>query len=273
MRPQGGSLRVRRRRFPQGSLQDEVVLEEALHLTLLEEGGELPWASLLRTPGHDFELALGYLYGLELIEQAHQITQISYCSSPQNYNRLRLLFREGIPEAARRRRSVDWVHSGCGACGQEELSTTTAAPVAPSPRVTINWLSQLPDRLRQGQKLFSRTGGSHAAGWFEADSRHPLAIFEDVGRHNAVDKLVGWRLMQGGLPASGSWLVLSGRAGFELIQKALRAGFSGVASVGPPSSLAISMANQAGLCLVGFLRSDSLSCYSRPNLISGLEAD
>ena len=270
VKPQAGWTKVPRTSFPAQSPHDWVVLEEALHLTLVDAQHELPWASVLRTPGHDFELALGYLYSLELINSARDLHQMTYCSKPQTYNRLRLFFRDAIPELAKQRRNVDLVHAGCGSCGQDLEHFVPAHPVQKGPIVSQTWLRQLPDSLRSHQQLFKKTGGSHAAGWFEAGQSQPLAVFEDVGRHNAVDKLVGWGLMQNKLPASGSWLMLSGRAGFELVQKAIRAGFSGVASVGPPSSLAASMAEQAGLVLIGFLREESFNCYSHSQFIEDL---
>lgn len=244
--------------------RDRVVLEEPLHISLKSHHQRLPLATVLRTPGHDYELTLGYLFALGLIQSKAEVIDISYCSSPQDYNRLTVLLRGPIPDRARLLRSPEWVHGGCGLCGQEKLDFASPARVAPLQQaLPSQWLLQLPRELRRQQELFYQTGATHAAarGSPEIEIRD---LFEDVGRHNAVDKLVGHLLNQRQLPASGQWLLLSGRAGFELLQKAVQAGFSGVASLGPPSSLAIRYAQEAGLCLVGFLSPDRYNLYTHP---------
>lgn len=216
-------------------------------------------ATLLRTPGHDFELALGYLFGLGLIDSRRDVTSISYCTEHQQYQQLSVTFRAEIPEAALQFRSPEWVHGGCGACGGARLAEV-AQVEAMAEGLDREWLCSLPAALKSAQQLFSKTGGVHGAA--RVGPGEPLTrVFEDVGRHNAVDKLVGALLQEDQLPASGQWMLLSGRAGFELVQKAVRAGFSGVASLGPPTTLAVHHARQAHLRLVGFLSQERFNLY------------
>jgi FdhD protein len=188
------------------------------------------------------------------------VKELDYCATPQDFNHLTVLFRGAIPDRALQLRSQEWVHGGCGACGQDSLEVTPSHRVQPISVWQPEWLCGLPDRLRRHQELFEKCGGSHAAALVIPDGQ-PQLVYEDVGRHNAVDKVVG-RLLMEKRSATGNWLLLSGRAGFELVQKAVQARFSGLASVGPPSSLALRYAEQAGLTLVGFLRSDRYNVYS-----------
>jgi len=249
-----------KRRDQSGVLQrDQVLLEEPLQLTLQAGNRRLRLATILRTPGHDYELVLGYLFSLGLIGAAEDVKELDYCATPQDFNHLTAIFRGDLPEKALQLRSQEWVHGGCGACGQDSLEIEPPHRVTPVAAWEPAWLCQLPEQLRQQQDLFAKCGGSHAAALVSA-SGSPQWVFEDVGRHNAVDKLVGHLLMERRSPA-GSWLLLSGRAGFELVQKAVQAGFSGVASVGPPSSLALRYAQAAGLTLVGFLRGQRYNVY------------
>ncbi len=240
--------------------KDQVLLEEPLQLTLQGEGQRLRLATILRTPGDDYELVLGYLFALELIRDAGDVKELDYCATPQDFNHLTAIFRGAIPEKALQLRSQEWVHSGCGACGQDSLEVAPPHQVRPLAAWDADWLCALPDQLRKHQDLFEKCGGSHAAALVRPGGK-PELVFEDVGRHNAVDKVVG-RLLMNKQTAAGNWLLLSGRSGFELIQKAVQAGFSGVASVGPPSSLAVRYAQQAGLTLVGFLRGERYNIYA-----------
>jgi FdhD protein len=250
---------------PQGLSPDRVILEEPLQITLRSGQEGLRLATILRTPGHDYELVFGYLFALQLIQKADEIHKISYCSRPQDYNRVSVYFRGPLPARAYSLRNQEWVHGGCGACGQDELQVDPPHRVAPlTTPLSAPWMCSLPDRMKAQQTLFEDCGAAHAAARIPAGGSI-LEVREDVGRHNAVDKLVGHLLMQQRLPASGEWLVLSGRAGFELVQKAVQAGFSGVASVGPPTSLAVAYADQAGLCLVGFLQNQRFNVYTGPD--------
>ena len=249
--------------------KDRLLLEEPLQITLQGGGRRLRLATILRTPGHDYELVLGYLFALEVISLAEDVKELDYCATPQDFNHLTVIFRGGIPEKALHLRSQEWVHGGCGACGQDSLEVSPPHTVKPVPIWDSKWLCGLPDQLRARQDLFEKCGGSHAAALVRPEGK-PELVFEDVGRHNAVDKVVG-RLLMDRQKADGCWLHLSGRAGFELVQKAVQARFSGVASVGPPSSLALRYAEQAGITLVGFLRGDRYNLYTNPT--AGLPND
>lgn len=264
MRPRKRLLRVERWNEAGLASRDQVILEEPLQIHLQSTfSGGLRLGTTLRTPGHDYELVFGYLFSLGIITSVDEVSELSYCSSPQDYNHLSVTFRGPIPERALNLRSQAWVHAGCGACGQDELRASPphrVQPLAQAP--SSEWLCALPAELRRGQKLFEQCGGNHAAALVRPGGVIEL-VHEDVGRHNAVDKVVGELLMQGRLPAAGCWLLLSGRAGYELVQKAVAAGFSAVASVGPPSSLAIRYAEEAGLTLVGFLQANRFNRYTR----------
>lgn len=259
MQPRGRLLQVQRHN-QQGHLEnDQLLLEEPLQITLHAAQKSLRLATILRTPGHDYELVFGYLFALQLIESVHDVRELTYCSTPQDYNRLSVHFRGSIPEKALGLRNQEWVHGGCGACGQDGLEVVAPHRVHSAAEVDAAWLCGLPEQLRLQQPLFARCGGSHAAA-LVTPGGSPQLVHEDIGRHNAVDKVVGRLLMDQRSP-EGHWLLLSGRAGFELIQKAVQAKFSAVASVGPPSSLALRYAQQAGLTLVGFLRDDRFNRY------------
>lgn len=272
MQARPGVQKVPRWAYPEGSPSDEIVIEEPLEILLTCGSQALKLATTLRTPGHDYELVLGYLYSLGLLQSMAEVQTLSFCGSEPNYNRLLVQYREALPEAAWRMSRPDVTHAGCGACGQTETVESIPA-VEPAARpVEPEWLTALPQQLRRAQKLFARCGGTHAAGLANPGENLQLA-FEDVGRHNAVDKVVGHLLMEKKLPARQQWLVLSGRAGWELLQKAARAGFAGVASVGAPSTSALSIARTAGLCLVGFVQANRFNVYCRPEAIAGLSAD
>ena len=259
MQPRARLLQVQRH-DQQGQLKnDQLLLEEPLQITLQAGPKSLRLATILRTPGHDYELVFGYLFALQLIEAVSDVRELTYCSTPQDYNRVSVHFRGAIPEKALGLRNQEWIHGGCGACGQDSLEVTAPHQVSPAAPAESAWLCALPEQLRLQQPLFDRCGGSHAAA-LVAPGGVPELVHEDVGRHNAVDKVVGRLLMDKRSP-EGQWLLLSGRAGFELIQKAVQARFSGVASVGPPSSLALRYAQQAGLTLVGFLRGERFNRY------------
>ena len=250
-----GDTEVRRR--------DTLVTEEPLEVRVAAGGRSGRIAVTMRTPGHDFELAVGFLHGEGLL--AGPPRQVSYCADvdrpDQQFNVVTVeVDAPAPPEPAR----VGLVSSACGVCGSASLDALRERglrPVAPGPTVPVETLYGLPDALRETQGLFAATGGLHAAGLFEPDGTL-LAAREDVGRHNAVDKLVGWALLGGRLPLAGAVLLVSGRAGYEIVQKAVAAGIPVVASVSAPSSLAVALAEEFGVTLVGFLRGRHGNVYA-----------
>ncbi len=237
--------------------------------------GSEPLAVTMRTPGHDIDLVHGFLLAEGIVTTHEEIREIRYCagaddSGANSYNVLEV-FLDG-PAGARPRRQRNFLaNSACGVCGTtsiDEVERTSAYPPASDP-ITVDHrvLLDLPNRLRARQKVFEHTGGLHAAGLFTAVG-DLIASREDVGRHNAVDKALGWALKEGRVPLTGSMLMLSGRASFELVQKASMAGVAVVAAVSAPSSLAVELAERAGITLVGFVRGSSLNVYSRPDRVS-----
>jgi len=223
----------------------------------------------MRTPGHDFELVTGFLYGEGLIHQASDITTIRYCTEPQSPEEeenvvlvhLRPDLEVNIGAASRK----FMTSAACGVCGKsaiEVLQKHGCSTLPDSPwHVPPTTLYGLGDTLRQQQTLFKHTGGIHAAALF-TPSGQLVRVREDVGRHNAVDKLVGSLLAQGQLPLNNHLMLVSGRAGYELVQKAVRAGIPFMAAVGAPTSLAAQLAAQYNCTLVGFLKPNSLNVYS-----------
>ncbi len=246
---------------------DEVVTEEPLEIRVDAGRGSVPVAITLRTPGHDFELAAGFALAEGIVRGPEEIRGIRYCApagTEQEFNVVTLELA-GRPDfdVDRFRRNV-FTNSSCGVCGKatlDRLRTEGLRRPGGTLRVAPARLVGLPDALRRAQPLFACTGGSHATGVADAEGRVGL-VREDVGRHNAFDKVVGRLALDDGLPASGSIAVVSGRASFELVQKALVAGFPVLAAVGAPSHLAVALAREYGLTLVGFVRPDGLSVYS-----------
>lgn len=229
----------------------------------------------MRTPGDDIDLTAGFLISEGIIGSARDIASIRICSGErcghqhdddddEMGNIADVILRPGLePQHAVHRNFL--TTSACGVCGKASISdlrvTSAYDLFADQTRITATVLATLPDVLRDAQRVFERTGGLHAAGLFTADGQL-LAVREDVGRHNAVDKVVGWALRGGRLPLSGSVLLVSGRASFELVQKAVLAGVPVLAAVSAPSSLAADLAEEAGLTLVGFLRGRSMNVYT-----------
>lgn len=226
-------------------------------------------AVTMRTPGHDFELAAGFLVSEGLVDPS-DISAIRYCQLPadeeQRFNTVTVNLRLGAvaPDPAR----THTVSSACGVCGSTTLDRIAARcdVVAAGAALPRSVLVTLVDRLRAGQKVFSRTGGLHGAGLFTFGG-DVVAIREDIGRHNAVDKLVGWAALDGRLPLGDHVLVASGRVGFEIVQKAAVAGVPVVAAVSAPSSLAVATAERVGIAVVGFLRGETFNVYSHPDRI------
>jgi FdhD protein len=245
---------------------DALAAEEPLELRVAGK----PLAVTMRTPGHDVELAHGFLLTEGVISSAEDIATARYCDSLDDsgrntYNVLDLALAPGVapPDDSVERRF--YTTSSCGVCGKASLDAvrtrTRFSPADDPVEVSAEVLFGLPDALRAAQRVFDSTGGLHGAGLFRADGTLIVAR-EDVGRHNAVDKVLGHALLAGGVPAAGTVLMLSGRASFELTQKAVMAGVPVMAAVSAPSSLAAEMAQEAGVTLVGFLRGRSMNIYA-----------
>jgi FdhD protein len=234
----------------------------------------------MRTPGDDFDLAAGFLVSEGVVRAAADLATIRYCAGAtadggNTYNVVDVVLARGVapPDPSLERNF--YTTSSCGLCGKaslEAVRTVARWSVREDPvRIDPAVLSTLPETLRNAQRVFDRTGGLHAAGLFSADGRlHCLR--EDVGRHNAVDKVVGWAVRNGRLPLRGSVLMVSGRASFELVQKAVMAGIPALAAVSAPSSLAAELADDAGLTLVGFLRGSSMNIYAAAHRIARRQA-
>jgi FdhD protein len=248
---------------------DTLVVEEPLELRV--NGSAL--AVTMRTPGDDVDLAHGFLLTEGVIRSAADVRTARFCAGTgpdgeNTYNVLDVALADGVaapgPELSRN----FYTTSSCGVCGKasiDAIRTRTAYPVADDP-LTLEpaVLATMPEKLRAEQRVFDRTGGLHAAGLFGADG-DLRCVREDVGRHNAVDKVLGWALREGIVPLTGAVLVVSGRASFELTQKALMAGVPMLAAVSAPSTLAVDLAMESGMTLVGFLRGAAMNIYARPD--------
>ena len=242
--------------------EDCVVREEPLEIQI----GGSPLAVIMRTPGDDEDLALGLLLGEGLIESATDVASVRHCTvaaTPESDgNVLRVTLRPGVEvDLAALRRNL-YASSSCGMCGKAtiEAALRAAPPLDDVSAFPAEFFYPLPDRLRAAQDVFAQTGGLHAAGLFDARGRL-LVVREDIGRHNAVDKVIGWAARARRLPLAGHVLLVSGRISYEIAQKALAARIPVVAAVSAPSSLAIELAESAGLTLVGFLRQRRLNVY------------
>lgn len=257
-------LRIRDGQF--SHRPDTLTVEEPLEIRV----GGRPLTVTMRTPGHDFDLAAGFLVSEGVVSETGQVAGIRYCAGAtadgaNTYNVIDVALAAGVaaPDASLERNF--YTTSSCGLCGKaslEAVRTSATWSVAEDPlSIAPEALAALPDRLRSAQRVFDSTGGLHAAGLFSADGEL-LCLREDVGRHNAVDKVVGHALREGTLPLSETILMVSGRASFELVQKALMAGIPMLAAVSAPSSLAVDLAAQNGLTLVGFLRGTSMNVYT-----------
>lgn len=267
----GPTTRVRIREISGSAVRDrrdDLATEEPLEVRLTgADSGRRTVAITMRTPGHDFELAAGFLHG-EGIAGPHDIAAISYCTDDDvlpeaRYNTVTVRLEGPIPDLPALERHF-LTSSACGVCGSASLevlrdrcSDLLPDDITISPAV----LYGLPDTLRKAQGVFGKTGGLHAAGLFTAEGEL-LALREDVGRHNAVDKLVGWASMTGHLPLAGHVLMVSGRASYEIMQKALTAGIPAVCAVSAPSSLAVDLAREFGMTLIGFLRGERCNVYA-----------
>jgi FdhD protein len=234
---------------------DLLAVEEPLEIRV---DGE-PLSVTMRTPGDDIDLAAGFLFTEGLLAGLGDVHEVRMCDQ----NAAAVTFKPGRAPAPAERNFL--TTSACGVCGKDSIAairTRSAFDVAADPvRVSPAVLAGLPGMLKQAQRVFSRTGGLHAAGLFAADGTL-LVLREDVGRHNAVDKVAGWALRSGALPLAGHILLVSGRASFELAQKAIMIGVPVLAAVSAPSSLAASLAEESGLTLVGFLRGATMNVYA-----------
>jgi FdhD protein len=254
---------------------DALAAEEPLEIRV--DGRSL--AVTMRTPGHDVELAHGFLLTEGVIASPADIGTARYCDSVDDsgrntYNVLDIALAPGVapPDDSVERRF--YTTSSCGVCGKASLDAVRTKTVFPPEKddvvIPADVLFGLPDALRAAQKVFDSTGGLHGAGLFSADGTL-LVAREDVGRHNAVDKVLGHALLAGRVPAAGTVLMVSGRASFELTQKAVMAGVPALAAVSAPSSLAVEMADDAGMTLVGFLRGRSMNIYAGASRVTGID--
>jgi len=277
-KPAAPGLRVHRWTSGQWTeAPDAVVTEEPLQISLHGE----PLSVVMRTPGHDVELCLGLMYAEGIVRALREVRLIRISAESGEMEKAvrvdaDLLESNQVdvhPAGGPRRKPERSMlsSSACGVCGTvliEDLRRDLAA-LPDGPSVDPSLLPGLVDKLRAGQGVFDRTGGLHAAGLFNADGTL-VHLREDVGRHNAVDKVVGRSLIDGALPASSSILVVSGRAGYEIVQKAISAGIPVLAAVGAPSSLAVALAREFNLTLVGFLRGDRYNVYAGPDRLTAL---
>ncbi|MEO7147649.1 MAG: formate dehydrogenase accessory sulfurtransferase FdhD [Terrimesophilobacter sp.] len=248
-------------------LEDLLAVEEPLEIRV----GGRSLAITMRTPGHDIDLAAGFLVSEGVISANDHFQAARYCAGAgeehlNTYNILDVTLGPGVaPPDPSLERSF-YTTSSCGLCGKASIDAIRTQSVftvsQDASTISAELLSELPDRLRAEQAVFEQTGGLHAAALFDATTGELLVLREDVGRHNAVDKVVGWALKAGRLPLSSTVLMVSGRASFELAQKAIMAGIPILAAVSAPSSLAAELAEDQGMTLVGFLRGDSMVVYS-----------
>ena len=243
--------------------EDYLAAEEPLEIRI----GENPLSVTMRTPGHDLELAAGFLFTEGLVQRREQIIALENETSDDDGKRGNVVraevAAEALPDFEKLRRHF-FAASSCGICGKASIDAVRSRLLrTPNPnfRVEPKLIVSLPDALRSEQDVFERTGGLHAAALFDVHG-HLLIVREDIGRHNAVDKVVGWALLNDHIPLSDCILLVSGRGGFEIIQKAIVAGIPVVASVSAPSSLAVQLARELRLTLIGFLRGKRFVVYA-----------
>jgi len=252
------------RRWPErGDPTDRVAVEEPLEIRI--EG--TPLAITMRTPGHDLDLAAGFLFTEGVIDGADDLVALRHVDLPgdQRGNTVDVILAGGVEahrEAVARATRELYATSSCGLCGKASIDRirTSAPPLTSQIEPEPELLLTLPALLLEAQTGFAQTGGLHAAGLFTPDGALEI-VREDIGRHNAVDKVLGWRLREDRVPVDDRILVVSSRAGFEIVQKARVAGVSCVAAVGAPSSLAVDLASESSMTLIGFLRDDRMNRY------------
>lgn len=281
MRERPGRItRTRAWGFENGRAQvrrDALATEEPLEIRVAVADEVRTVAVTMRTPGDDFELAVGFLHGEGVVRTEDAVERVTYCVDPelaveQRYNTVTATLSPGTAVDLRPLERHFVTTSACGVCGKAALEALEMR-MRPRPAeglvVDPAVLLALPERLRTAQTVFETTGGLHAAGLFTLDG-HLLALREDVGRHNALDKLVGWALLEGRLPLERHIVLVSGRASYELLQKSVAAGIPIVCSVSAPSSMAVDVANTFGVTLVGFLRDGRFNVYAGVGRVHGL---
>jgi FdhD protein len=254
---------------------DQLATEEPLEIRLLAGSERQTVAITMRTPGADFELAAGFLMAEGIISSRDTIHRITYCVDPdvdaeQRYNIVNVELRAPmLPDLASLERHF-LTTSACGVCGKASLDALHLrgyTPVTRGPEVAPTLITSLPERLRAAQGLFTATGGLHAAGLFDrAGSLRVLR--EDVGRHNALDKALGWALLHDTMPLAQHLVLVSGRVSYEIVQKCLAAGVPVICAISAPSSLAVAVAQEFGITLVGFLRGERFNIYTHPERVS-----
>ncbi len=254
--------------------EDAVTVEEPLEIRV----GGRPLTVTMRTPGHDVELAIGFLIAEGIVTAGDQVSTARYCAGAtedgvNTYNVLDIALAPGVPAPDPSLTRAFYTTSSCGLCGKASIDavrTSSAYVVGDDPlTLTPEAVTGFPALLRAGQAVFDKTGGLHAAALLHGGTGEMLVVREDIGRHNAVDKVIGWAAQAGRVPLRGTVLMVSGRASFELTQKALMAGIPMLAAVSAPSSLAVELAEQAGMTLVGFLRGESMVIYAGEHRICG----
>jgi FdhD protein len=260
--------------------QDALAIEEPLEIRLgFNKNGKAMHKSIsitMRTPGDDFELAAGFLFTEGIIKSAGQINQIKHCGVPAKdsvfNNTVRVDLRADVKIDFKRLERHFYTSSSCGVCGKTSIEALQTGVCSldehKSPIFEAETIHRLPEILRSHQNVFDRTGGLHAAALFNAAGEIE-SLREDVGRHNAVDKLIGTQFLAGRTPISEKLLLVSGRASFELVQKALMAGIPILAAVGAPSSLAVELAREYGMTLLGFVRDNRFNIYTGAERIKG----
>ena len=256
--------------------RDEVAGEEPLEIRLVAGGASNTLAITMRTTGNDFELAAGFVYGEAVVRRREDLVAMDYCIDPQidreqRFNIVNVELSSAAEAVDISRFERHFVtSSACGVCGRAQIDSLRDLGVAPlkdGVRVASSLLYELPQRMREGQRVFASTGGLHAAALFDGRGEL-LAVREDVGRHNAVDKISGWALLGSRLPLDGCMLMVSGRAGYEIVQKSVMARIPIVCSVSAPSSLAVELAREFNVTLVGFLRGTRANVYTAPERVT-----
>ena len=256
--------------------RDQLAGEEPMEIRVGTPGADQQAVAVtMRTPGSDFELAVGFLITEGVIDSAAAVRSVRYCDVPraeQQYNVVTVDLDRPVDLSAASR--TFYTTSSCGVCGKASLDAieVRCAPVSDGPQVAAEVIRALPGRLRDAQRLFDRTGGLHAAGLFTPDGEL-VVLREDVGRHNALDKVVGERALADALPLAGHVLMVSGRVSFEIVQKAAVAGIPIVCAVSAPSSLAVDAGRRFGMTIVGFVRDDRFNVYSGTERIAAAATD
>ena len=249
--------------------RDRLAVEEPLELRVAGR----PVGVTMRTPGNDVELAIGYCISERLVARPDDVEAVRFCApegQAQEFNVLTVDLRPGVPVPDPSLDRLAVTSSSCGVCGKASIEAVTAGcPTVAGDLLAVpsRVLAAIPERVREAQRVFEQTGGLHAAAVCDAEGG-VLCVREDVGRHNAVDKVIGWAATEGHLPLTGRVLFVSGRCSFEVVQKAAVAGVPLIAAVSAPSSLAVELAEQTGMTLVGFLRGDTMNVYTHVHRVT-----